>query len=147
MTSHHSPPFNLSEAAPFVQLFKKILLGISSHNRDDFFESLILQLTQAFGFEYGFISELKSENSLQVIVEYVKSKPSGYSLYQMEKNPCKKVIKEGAFVCYENLQKEFPEDIWLQENQIESYIGQAIYDQKGKVIGVLCLMSIHALPD
>ncbi|MDJ0731618.1 MAG: ATP-binding protein [Crocosphaera sp.] len=147
MTSSHFPSFNLSEAETFAQVLKQVLLGVSSANTDNFFESLVLHLTQVLGVEYGFISQLKSETSIQVLVGSVNGKQSEVWSYKIDTTPCKKVIQQGNFVCSGNLRQQFPDDIWLQENKIESYIGKAIYDQKGKVIGLICIMSIHSLPN
>ena len=145
MTSRHSPPFNLSEPETFAQVLKQVLLGVSATNTDNFFESLILHLTQALGVEYGFISQLKSQTLIEVIVGCINGQPSDACIYQIDKTPCKHVIEKGCFICSQNLQQQFPEDIWLQENNLQSYIGKAIYDQEDQVMGLLCIMSINSL--
>ncbi|MDJ0659337.1 MAG: ATP-binding protein [Crocosphaera sp.] len=147
MTSSHSSYCNLSEAETFSQVLKQVLLGISSANADNFFESLVLHLTQALGIEYGFITEIKSETSIQVLAGCVNGQPSEIITYPIDKTPCQKVIQKGYFICSQNVRQLFPDDIWLQENKIESYIGKAIYGQKGTIIGLLCMMSIHGLPN
>ncbi|MDJ0843927.1 ATP-binding protein [Crocosphaera sp.] len=147
MTSSHSSYSNLSEAATFSQVLKRVLLGVSSPNTENFFASLVLHLTQALGVEYGFITELKSEKFIQVLAGCVNGQPSENINYSLEQTPCQKAIQQGIFSCSKNIRQQFPDDTWLQENKIESYIGKAIYDQKGNVLGLLCLMSVHALPN
>ncbi|WP_198648392.1 ATP-binding protein [Cyanothece sp. BG0011] len=136
---------SLTNAQSLSELLHHIFLGISSANEQGFFESLVFHLTQVLQVDYAFISQLESDDSAMTLAGCFRGHKCDDCVYQLSNTPCEIVIKEGKYVCYDNIRKKFKDDSLLQKNNIESYIGTALYNQKGEGIGLLCVMNCSPL--
>ncbi|WP_243397397.1 ATP-binding protein [Crocosphaera subtropica] len=129
----------------FSDILHHIFWGISSANQQEFFESLVFHLTQVLKIDYAFISQLEGDDAVNTLAGCFRGNKCDNCVYQLSNTPCEIVIKEGKYTCFDNIKKVFTNDILIQKNNIESYIGRALYDQTGKIIGILCVMSCSPL--
>jgi GAF domain-containing protein len=67
--------------------------------------------------------------------------------YDIQGTPCEKVFKNDHAYYADQVQKKFPEDHWLQENGIESYLAIPVYDLEGKPYGHLGVMHDGPMDD
>ena len=67
--------------------------------------------------------------------------------YEIKGTPCEKVFQNDHAYFADQVQANFPEDHWLQENGIESYLAIAVYDPEGKPFGHLGVMHDGPLED
>ncbi|EAZ90827.1 ATP-binding protein [Crocosphaera chwakensis] len=135
----------LNNVQSFSDILQTIFLGISSTQGVDFFESLVFHLTQVLEIDYAFITQLENDNSTIALAGAFRGKRYDEYVYKLKNTPHEIVLEQGKYTCYDNLKKVFVNDSFIQKNNIESYIGTALYDQKGEVTGLLCVMNSSPL--
>jgi hypothetical protein len=75
-----------------------------------------------------------ANGSLQPAISYVPAK-----------TPCEMCMIEGQYHCEESVQTVFAEDLDLVTMQAESYLGIALKNDDGMVIGNLCVLDIKPM--
>lgn len=67
--------------------------------------------------------------------------------YVLTGSPCEKVYTSEACYFERNVAKQFPTDVFLTEQHVESYVGMSLLDNDHKPFGVLAILFCKALPD
>ena len=67
--------------------------------------------------------------------------------YKIAGTPCEAVYKEGSLAHTSGTSALYPDDELLAELNIESYVGYALYDPAGKVLGHLGILDEKPLGD
>jgi hypothetical protein len=67
--------------------------------------------------------------------------------YKIAGTPCEAVYKEGSLAHTSGTSDIYPDDEMLAELNIESYVGYALYDSGGKVLGHLGILDEKILSD
>jgi signal transduction histidine kinase len=120
-----------------------IVEGTSPTIGGDFFRSLVRHLAVTLQIRFAFVSELVDEQGKRVrTLAFWKGKDFGENFeYDTKGTPCENVII-GKEVSYypKGVQKLFPEDPWLAEARVESYMGIPFFSLSGKVIGHMGVM-------
>ena len=114
------------------RVLHEILAGTAALTGGDFFRSLVSHLARAFGAMYAMVTECKDRSltRLRTLACYKYDNFIEQFEYDLTGGPCEGVIKNGMCV-YPKLRELFP-----KEDQ-QSYLGVAIYDSQGHVIGHL----------
>jgi signal transduction histidine kinase len=121
--------------------FRSILEGTSQHTGEHFFSSMVKQLAETLNVRYAFIGTLDERHSkMQSLSFFSDGKFSEKIAYDLTGTPCESVLNKVQCVFTENVQKDFPEDHYLKENNIESYIGYALKDIDDSPIGIMSVM-------
>jgi diguanylate cyclase (GGDEF)-like protein/PAS domain S-box-containing protein len=126
---------------------RAIVEGTSSTTGTDFLRSLVRHLAGALGMEYAFISEVVDEAATRVRL-LALWEVDGYSKlfeYDLRGTPCEKVVGQQA--CYHpaGVWQLYPEDRWIVETRIESYIGVPLFDREDRPLGHLAVLSTRPL--
>ncbi|HWQ63618.1 MAG TPA: PocR ligand-binding domain-containing protein, partial [Methanospirillum sp.] len=88
------------------------------------------------------IGEIDSDKeTVQVVYMLLDDKEIPGISYSLKGTPCKRVIEKGFYVVHDNAAKKFPDSKKLQELNIRGYVGIALKNSKGEIIGVLCILS------
>lgn len=113
---------------------------------DEFFPSLVREMTIALQVRYVFVGELLPGNPDRVrsIAVWAGSGPGENFEYDLAGTPCAKVISQS--VCYypAGVQKEFPADHLLSEMEVEGYLGTPLLAADGQPLGLL--VALHDRP-
>ncbi|MFL6262163.1 MAG: EAL domain-containing protein [Thermoanaerobaculia bacterium] len=122
---------------------RAIVEGTASTTGTDFLRSLVRHLAGALGIEYAFVSEVANEEGSRVrllaLWEIDDYRP-GFE-YDLKGTPCERVM--GREICFlpSGVWKLFPEDRWLVETRIESYIAVPLFDRANRPLGHMAVMS------
>ena len=114
---------------------------------ETFCQSLMLYLTQLLEIDYGLVEKLISPNRIQTIAYTHHNQLLDNCELDITNTPCATVIRQGLCICPENVQQQFPLDRWLQEKEIESYLGVPLVNTDGEPWGVICFLSRQKLTD
>lgn len=117
----------------------KIIAGVSKNTGDQFFISLVKSLSTSLGFRFVVISEIRADNSNMMSTLAVGNDKEILEnfTYEVSGTPYQSTINSGASYYSEKVAELFPQDEWLRDNNIETYVGFPLKDNDGKVIGVL----------
>jgi signal transduction histidine kinase/ActR/RegA family two-component response regulator len=122
----------------------EITRGVSSATGEAFFSSLVQHLSKALNVDYAFIGELAGkdeEEKIKTLSLYAEEEVQENIEYSLLNTPCENVIKQGKSCSYpRNLQAQFPDDEWLAQMEVESYVATPLLDSKGCVLGLLGVM-------
>lgn len=106
----------------------------------DFFPALVIHITEALGVSYAMVTETL-DTTLRPIAVWANGCLLTSHSYTPKGTPCERVLTDGAFFCNSGIQQRFPEATELVEMEMESYLGVALHDTQGEVIGHLCIMN------
>ncbi len=127
-----------------------IVLGTSPATSGEvFFQSLVSHLASALQIKYAFIAEKTNESGkmFKTLAFCVKGNIADNIEYDAKGTPCE-LVHEGQTVIFpENVQEQFPDDLYLKQWEIKSYIGVPLMDVSGKTTGLLGVMDDKPLSD
>jgi PAS domain S-box-containing protein len=124
-------------------ILRNIALGVSAKTGAAFFEALVEYLTKALRVEYASICELVKPDRyrLQTIAVYGNGQLLPSIDYAMTGTPCEQTIQQHVYICPDRLQQYFPHDPFLQQIDVQSYMGLVLQDSTGQALGLLSIMS------
>jgi PAS domain S-box-containing protein len=124
-------------------ILRNIALGVSAKTGAAFFEALVEYLTKALRVEYASICELVKPDSrqLRTIAFYGQGQLLPSIDYAVTGMPCEQAIQQHFYVCPDRLQQQFPQDQFLRQIDVQSYMGLLLQDSAGQALGVLSIMS------
>ena len=109
---------------------------------ETFFENIALQLYQLFRTKYvliGLIDQAQPDHLATAAVCENGALVENMT-YEMEGSPCEFVVGKQICLYPDSIQALFPDDLWLKENDVESYIGAPIFSTEGKPVGVISML-------
>ena len=128
-------------------VLQKVLEGVESKVGEQFFLSLVQQLTTALGVDYAYISELSEEgNTFRSRAGWGK----GQLLPQFDvpaHGPCETVLTRKCVYHPDQLRALYPHVQLIQDIGVESYCGVPIVDSSDRIIGHLAIMDSKPMPD
>ena len=121
--------------------YRAILDGTSQHTGEDFFPSMVKQLVETLNVRYAFIGSLVDKGKrLQSLTFFEDGKLLENMTYDLADTPCENILNLSECMYPNNIQKTFPQDHYLKENNIESYLGYPLTDMDGLPIGIMSVM-------
>ncbi len=118
-----------------------VIEGTSWNGAEEFPRSLVQQLAAALKVRFGFLSELDPTRKRARLVAIWEGKGYGKNFeYEIKGTPCEHVFRNNRSYYSDDLQKKFPQDTWLAEKDIESYLAIPVRDPAGNPIGHLGVM-------
>ncbi|HEY9780494.1 MAG TPA: GAF domain-containing sensor histidine kinase [Leptolyngbyaceae cyanobacterium] len=122
----------------------EITRGVSAATGEAFFSSLVQHLSKALDVHYAYIGELvgkDEEEKIKTLSLYAAGEIQEKIQYSFVNTPCENVIRQGKSCSYpRNVQAQFPDDEWLAQMEIDSYVATPLLDSKGCVLGLLGVM-------
>lgn len=125
------------------QTLKLIVEGTSSVTGEDFFRSLVRSLAQALNVCYAFITGCVDPAKKRVrTFAFWHGNDFGENFeYDISGSPCEQVINsKGCQLYAANVQLLFPEDESLVNLHAESYLGIALLNSTGEILGHLAVL-------
>ena len=122
---------------------RAIVEGTSSTTGTDFLRSLVRHLADALGMQYSFVSEVVDETATRVrlLALWEISDYSPLFEYDLRGTPCEHVVGREISFRPSGVWRLFPEDRWIVETRIESYIAVPLFDRTHRPLGHMAVMS------
>ena len=90
------------------------------------------------------ISQIRGE-TLETLAWYTNNQLQAKLTYPRAHTPCETSIQQGNYHCPCGVQEAFPLDPDLVEMGVDSYLGTALKDRTGQVIGVICILDYETI--
>ncbi len=129
-------------AAEDKELLDKAVAFVNEYDKDTFFQDLCLLIYETFKTDFvliGRISEARPDMAFGVELVH-KGKMLGPVEYSLINTPCENIIHFGFCYYPFDVQEQFPEDQYLRDFGIESYMGTPLCSSEGHLIGMIALM-------
>jgi len=123
----------------------RIMDGISTAIGEEFFPAItavMCEILDADAVSIGVVPE-DSDQHIESLAFSVDGKPHPNIRYELKGTPCNTVIGREAQSYTSNIQQLFPNDIELQQMDMEAYIGVPLVDSHNKPLGVQFAMFRH----
>ncbi|MGR9047738.1 EAL domain-containing protein [Halobacillus faecis] len=113
-----------------------------SYNGQEFFDFLVEYLSSVLGVDTVLVGELTGEAKDEVTAISLshKGEISAGLQYEVKGTPCEQVIMTHECYYPNGVGSLFPEDLTIKEYGVESYLGKALLNSDGEVIGILAIM-------
>lgn len=140
-----------SDAKPFSGLvaLKQIVEGTSDSIGQEFFESLVQNLAEILNVTGVWVTEfLEKESKLRALAFYLNGRFVDEYEYAIKGTPCEPVL-ENRDICHipENVIELFPDDPDLKPLNAVSYMGLALRNISGEVLGHLAFLDDKPMRD
>ncbi len=123
-----------------VEVLRRLVEGTMRSTGEEFFRSLIRNLSLALGSAYALIAEFAgSPSRVRTLAYWGKGTFLDNLDYDLAGTPCEDVSR--GELCHHpaGVQQRFPRDRPLVDMGIESYIGVPLFDGRGEVLGHLAV--------
>ncbi len=127
------------------EALRQVVEGTAAVIGDRFFPNLVHHLSKALGVAYALVGE-RVENECQTLGFWGNEAFQPAISYSVSSTPCEYVLREGWFYCESGLQQNFPEDQDLVAMGADSYLGLALKDDQGNILGHLCILDTQPFP-
>ena len=135
----------MSSSAPASNVLRALAEGTSAATGDEFFRSLAKHAALALGARYAFASETLSELESRSLAYWEGTGfGEGFS-YRFPGTPCQRVAAGHVCATPTNIQRLYPEDLWLQQIAADSYIGVPMRNAAGQVLGHIAVLHTEPL--
>ncbi len=130
-----------------LEQMRSIMEGTSAHTGEDFFKSLVYQLSVSLNVKYTLVTQ--NHGKLNKALAFWKGDHFVSNLvYDTSDCPCRDVIAQKTpQVIPSNFQKLYPKKTPLNELGVESYLGIPLVNSAGQVMGNIIVMDTKPLTD
>ncbi|HYP99917.1 MAG TPA: sigma 54-interacting transcriptional regulator [Polyangiaceae bacterium] len=135
----------VSEPAAVSSVLRALAEGTAAATGDEFFRSLAKHAALALGARYAFAAETLSELESRSLAYWEGADfGEGFS-YRFPGTPCQRVAAGQVCATPTNIQRLYPEDVWLQQIAADSYVGVPMRNAAGKVLGHIAVLHTEPL--
>lgn len=130
-------------------VLRNIVEGTVTHTGEEFFRSLVENLSLALGTDGAWITEYISETrKLRGLAFLMGGKWIEDYEYDIAGTVCEEVIRDDKFVHYpENIIDFFPDNPILKELNAVSYMGVPLKDLDGRALGYIAVLDTKEIPE
>ena len=138
-----------AERSGAEEALRLIVEGTSSAVGEQFFLILVKHLAIALRTRFAFIAELADPEGerVRLLALWTGTHHGETFEYATERTPCEHVVGKKLAIFPAGVQKLFPEDRWLREAGIESYLAIPLFDSSGNPLGHLGVMHDQKMPE
>jgi diguanylate cyclase (GGDEF)-like protein/PAS domain S-box-containing protein len=128
---------------------RAVAQGTAGVTGDDFFFSLVEHLARALRVRYALVSELETPDSPRArsLAFWAGGSLEPNFDYELAGTPCEVALRRSSAVYADGVAEAFPEDAFLRERGVESYICAALRNSVGATVGFLDVMHDKPLRD
>ena len=131
------------------RVLRALVAGTAAQTGDAFFRNLASELARAFQVRWSFVTERLTDPADRVRTLALwdtdhLAKPFEYSVVG---TPCEGVIVSGRTVRETDVAHRFPEDAWLRDAGVSTYVAVPLLDESGRAAGGLGIMHDGVLHD
>ncbi len=121
-----------------------LVAGTAAVTGHDFFPALVSHLASALDVRCAVVSEWGGDR-LHTLAFWADHQLQPNVTYDPESLPCSLSLQQGLYCCTEQLQQQFPHQPILINFNIDSYLGIALHNNQGQLIGNLCILDSKPL--
>ncbi|MEM0980994.1 MAG: GAF domain-containing protein [Cyanobacteria bacterium P01_H01_bin.58] len=129
----------LVERRKAEEQLQKLLDVTATKTGADFFPTSVMLLAESLGVAHALLTE-KQGDQLRTLAFVVDQALQPTYEYPIPGTPCEQVLQTGELYCDRSVQQLFPKDLDLVALGAESYLGYAMQDSQGDVVGHLCVL-------
>ena len=120
----------------------RTLAETGSQESDDVFKTIIRQLALTHNVRYVFIGRINplTRDCVDTLAVWADGDYLANISYRLEGTPCHHLLQEDVFFYPDNIQAQFPDSHLLSNLEVKSYLGTALKNKQGKVVGNLAMM-------
>ena len=119
-----------------------ISTAVISTNIDNFLQTIVIQLSGSLQADHAFIGlhTNNDEGTIETIAHAIKGCIADNFVYTLKGTPCQYAFEKNGCAYIENIAALFPMAAYLEQMQIEGYIGIPLINTQGISIGILVLL-------
>jgi transcriptional regulator with GAF, ATPase, and Fis domain len=134
----------MAEETEQARILRLLAAGTAAASGDEFFRSLAKHAALTLGARYAFVAESLSALESRSLAYWEGSGfGEGFS-YRFPGTPCQRVAEGHVCSTRTQLRELYPEDLWLQQIGVDSYVGVPMTTADGRVLGHLAVL--HSEP-
>ena len=131
----------LNEEELKAELIIQFASLITEAPEDSILDSTVAALTKLLNVKYAFIGFLNKKGfSIEVQSSSANDKISKNTSYQLESTVCLAVLKNGCIHFDKGIRQHYPDDSNLVKLEAEGFVGVALKNDSGEVIGHVAIM-------
>ncbi|MBP0012559.1 MAG: PAS domain S-box protein [Roseofilum sp. SID3] len=123
----------------------KLVEGTAATTGEDFFPALVRHISKALDVPIALITQFVGEE-LHSIAFMVDGELQPNFTYNLPETPCIELVTEYSYHCPWGITDRFPNNPH-RERGVESYLGIALRDRQGQVLGSLCIFDRQPLQE
>ena len=133
---------DITEQKQFENSLRSIIEGTATVIGKEYFKSLLKHLTATLHVKYALITETTCEaaNHVRTIAFWDSERFLDVIEYDLTETPCGDAIREQCCFVPNGIQSMYPNDMFLIENNIESYLGMVLTNSAGNKVGHLAVL-------
>lgn len=126
----------------------KLSKEVSDKIGDDFFQSLVIELSDILNCDYGLIAEVDKESSTaNILALSADGKIVDNFSYSLVGTPCADVSNTGVCFFPKDVQDLYPDDHILKEINAEAFVGIGLVNSNNECIGLLEVLNRSPIED
>ena len=140
--------FDVTEQRRRAGMLNQMAEAIGSKIGEEFFSSVVLNLAINLQADFAFVSEIAPGGENMRMIAYAADGALATPVtYGLAGTPSEAVINTKRLCWYPTgVAEKFPKDVFFAQAKIQGYAGVPLKDSKGRVIGVLGIMSRGNMP-
>ncbi len=123
--------------------FQSLVEGAAAIAGENFFTELVQYIADVFKVRYVMVATQK-DNTLQSAAFWLDGQVQPNLSCCIENTPCNLAVNLGEYICLSDVQQQFPTNQVLKTLNAESYVGIALRNTQGEIIG--CLSIVDSKP-
>ena len=130
------------------RMIEHVALGVAGETGDKFFRLLTEHLAKSLGVEYAFVGTFSNQDKeIATVAVWDHGHTGGPLKYPLEGTPCAGVVGRRVCCFPERVQELFPDDHWLVEMKVESYLGTPLFSSSGEPLGLIAVLGDRKLSE
>ena len=109
----------------------------------EFFDSLVIELSQKTGMDYVLLGEVVHDEdgkSIKCFSVAEKGKLAKNLKYKVDTGPCQKILKGAPYMQTHAIRELFPDSNFLLDLNAEGYLGYPLFNHNKKCIGLISVL-------
>src|SRR5258706_8255247 len=134
------------KATKAEQRARALLEQTASASGESFFSALVRGLARALGTRFASLGMVRGDDEIECLALWDGEQVVRGARYRMSDTPCSVVAEEGYCAVGDEVAGRYPNGSLLAELGVRGYVGIAIRDPEGRLLGVLNAMHDGPLP-
>ncbi|GIW80866.1 MAG: hypothetical protein KatS3mg105_2673 [Gemmatales bacterium] len=129
-----------------LSLLEMLANGTRRAVGEEYLRSLVQHLSQALGVDCVLLGRLIQQEPevVRTVAVWFRGQLVDNFDYPLRGTPCERVVQRSLCTFPDHVHELFPDDIWLAQNGMRSYMGLPVRGTGDKVLGILA--AVHSAP-
>ncbi len=134
---------DITERKTAETALNNLVAGTAATTGEDFFSALVCHISTALGVSHALVTQFVDKR-LQSLALVIDGELQPNCTYDLPETPCHELVVDDLYYCPSGISECFPSNSMLLMG-VESYLGVALRDRQGQVLGSLCILDRHPL--